>query len=79
MGNIIHTTPVSATNILIHGKLENNREKVSLPITSYENILSKPEVLEDVSEKIGAPFHLLVTDKVNCTDDYIINLCGHIV
>lgn len=79
MANVIHTTPVSVSNVLIHGKLTNEVDKPLLPFTLYENILSKPEVLSDVTEKIGAPFHLLVTDKEECTDDYIIKLCGHIV
>lgn len=79
MSTVIHTTPVSATNVLMHSKLTKEIDKVTFPITTYSNILSKPEVIEDVGEKIGAPFHLLVTDKVNCTDEYIISLCGHIL
>lgn len=79
MGNIIHTTPVGASNVLIHGKYTDDSERPTLPITTYANVLSKPEVVEDITEKIGAPFHLLVTDKIDCADDYIRNLCGHIV
>lgn len=79
MATVIHTTPRSATNGLIHAKLSDDVEKPFLPITSYDNVLSKPEVVSDVCEKIGAPFHLLVTDKVECDEDYIIELCGHIL
>jgi hypothetical protein len=79
MSNVIRTTPISASNVLIHAKLSREVEKVTFPITTYDNVLNKPEVLTDVTEKIGAPFHLLVTDMEECEDDYIIELCGHIL
>lgn len=79
MATIIHTTPRSVTNGLMHAKLTDDVEKPFLPVTSYYNVMSKPEVVKDVGEKIGAPFHLLVTDTVECDEDYIINLCGHIL
>ena len=87
-----HTTPASASNVLIHGKMESSadnvlihgrlsasKEKVSFPITTYDNILFAPKVLTDIGENIGAPFHFIETDTVECTDDYIIGLCGHIL
>ncbi len=79
MATVIHTTPASATNILLHGKLNADKEKVALPYTTYQNVMNAPKVLSDVGENIGAPFHLLATDTVKCTDDYIIDLCGHIL
>ncbi len=79
MSNVIHTTPVSAANVLLHGKLTQDLEKVEFPYTLYSNVLMKPEIVDEVEEKIGAPFHLLRTDTVYCTDEYIRSICGRIL
>lgn len=57
------TFPTGSDVILRH-KDEHNVESIIFPITRYQNIMSSPKVINDISNARKAPFVLLNTDSV---------------
>lgn len=66
--------PVSVTDTLLHVKDSDRTERIILPYTKYDNILSAPTVVEDTDSRPGAPFLLLQTSTVTLTDDELNEL-----
>lgn len=74
-----NTIPTSVSDVLLHTKDTDRTERVIMPITRYQNVLSSPNIVTDVDEVPGAPFHLLITDSEELTAADIRKLCGRIV
>lgn len=68
------SVPAAVTDILMHGKDSDEVERVLMPITRYGAVLNAPTLVTEEIETNGAPFHLLVTDKISMTDDEIRKL-----
>jgi hypothetical protein len=79
MNKRIRYIPDGVTDILMHGKDSDRTERVLMPITRYDNILSSPTVVTEEIETHGAPFHLLEVETVEMTEEEIRKLCGHII
>lgn len=73
------TIPASVTDVLLHAKESDRTERVILPITRYDNVMSAPQIVTDVDEVYGAPYLLLETQEETLTAQEIRNLCGRIV
>lgn len=71
--------PASVSDTLLHIKETDRTERVILPITRYENVLSAPTVVTDVDEVYGAPFLILETGEEKVSAETIRTLCGRIV
>lgn len=74
-----NTIPSSVTDVLLHSKDTDRTERVIMPITRYANVLSAPNIVEDVDEVPGAPFHLLATETELLSTSDIRKLCGRVV
>ena len=68
-----------ASDVLMHAKTSDKNEKVIFPFTKYNNVLSAPNIVEDVSASYGAPFLLLVTDKVTMDEEEMYKLCSALI
>lgn len=76
MGNSI---PASVTDVLLHQKDTDRTERVMMPITRYDNVLSAPTVVQNGEDTMGAPFLLLETDEEVLSVAQIRTLCGGVV
>lgn len=54
-----NSIPSTVSDILQHVKDSDNTERIILPFTRYQNVFCAPNVVDDIDEHPGAPFHLL--------------------
>lgn len=57
----------SGSDVILRHKNEHNVESIIFPVTRYQNIMSSPKVIDDISNARKAPFVLLNTDSVALT------------
>ena len=65
---------ITASDIILHSKDGNDRERIIFPVTRYDNVFSAPRVVNDISKTCGAPFSLLILNKVELDDDVVASL-----
>ena len=71
--------PASVTDVLLHEKNSDKTERVIMPITRYQNVLSAPNVVTSTTSVKGAPFVLLVTDSETLTTAELRKLSTDII
>lgn len=64
----------SGSDVILRHKDEHNVESILFPVTRYQNIMSAPKVIDDLSNTRKAPFVLLNTGTVTLTTDEINEL-----
>lgn len=83
MAHNIKSIPASVSDVLLHMKETDNccngDERVILPITRYDNVMSAPNVVSSPTEVAGAPFLLLRTGADALSVEDIRKLCGDII
>lgn len=71
--------PVSVSDILLHAMVSEDKERIILPITRYNNVMNAPCVVKDSRSVMGAPFALLETDTEVLTTEQIRALSADII
>ena len=75
-----HTAiPSNASDVLMHVKDSYNTERIEFPFTRYANVLCAPNLITDVDEHPGAPFHLLKIDTAVYTRKELKTIFGNAV
>lgn len=79
MADVHNTIPYSVANVILHDKQSNNVETVVFPYTSFENVLGRPRVINDINDALGSPFTFFATEEVEMEDIEINQMCGKII
>lgn len=70
---------IEIADVIMHTKTAEKDDIVTLPVTRYLNVLNAPNLITNVEEKPGAPFHLYVNETEEMDDNDIVALCGPII
>ena len=65
-----------ASDVILHAKESDKSERIVFPVTRYENIMSSPKMIADISTANDAPFLLLQESSVEIDEVELHNLCG---
>lgn len=53
-------------------------QRAIFPTTRYDNILNRPRAISKVDGQPSAPFHLLICEEIEVSDDLIYKMTGQI-
>ena len=68
---------IVASDVVLHTKQgDDEQEEIVFPVTRYANIISSPKAVAAVSDSIGAPFMLLISDYDTIDEELMFNIVG---
>ena len=65
-----------ASDVILHAKDSDTSERIIFPVTRYDNIISSPKMISDISASHKAPFLLLKETSVDIDEEELLALCA---